>query len=256
MRLPSAMHMHVLWLPHGEFMGALQKQSQLRVAQLSANGRHMRISGPPDPSGKVRTQYCRSATQVSDPHENVIVCDPPVPPLGPLPPFGPPPAGGMPPLPPVPPSPTPATPPLGVPPVPAPPGAAPLAPPRGAPAAPAIGAPPAPPGSVPAEPPCAAAPLPPLSVRLDVWKSVGSLLPQPANARRASKVRARTGPRALHGPDRDAIASSTRLGTVHRCRAESGAEKSARAALDANHPRHSIRAIASRTGTRKAPRSP
>src|SRR6201988_3043081 len=104
--------MQALPLPHGCIIGGLQKQSQLMLVQLSGNGRHMRISGSPDIGGNVRTQYCRSATHVSDPHENVTVCEPPVPPLGPLPPVGLPPVAGPPPLPAfVPRSPPPATPP-------------------------------------------------------------------------------------------------------------------------------------------------
>ncbi len=119
--------MQVLPAPHGEFMGPLQKQSQLSAPQLSGYGKHMRISGWPD-MANVRTQYCRSATHMSEPQENETEPDPLEPPRAPLvPPFGPPPLGFTPPLPAlVPPSPAappgvePAPPP-GVPPAPLPP---------------------------------------------------------------------------------------------------------------------------------------
>ena len=232
----------------------------------------MRVSGWPETGGNVRTQYCRSATQLSDPHENVTVCDPPVP--GPTPPVGPPPVGGIPPLPAfVPPSPVPAAPltgdpaapPLGVPPAPDPPWAIPPAPPSGAPPEPPGCVPLAPPCPAPIDPPCAVPPVPPLSVRA-VLKSVGSLLPQPTNAKRASKPRTRTGPTALHGPDRGAIVSAVRRARSRARRAglfptvcantAPSAEKSVRAALEPPSSGHSMRAMASSTGTTNPPRSP
>jgi hypothetical protein len=131
-----SLHVQTLPVPHGCIMGPLQKQSQLSVVQLSGNGRHMRISGSPEISGKVRTQYWRSATHMSEPHENETVCDPPDPPRAPLlPPLELPLVEGVPPLPEIaPPSPAPAAPPDGEP----------AEPPLGVPPAPPLGAPPAP----------------------------------------------------------------------------------------------------------------
>jgi hypothetical protein len=125
-------HVQTLPVPHGCIIGGLQKQSQLRVMQLSGNARHMRVSGSPEIGGNVRTQYCRSATHMSDPQENETVCDPPDPPRAPvLPPFELPLVPLLPAF--VPPSPPPDAPDVD-----------PAAPPLGVPAAPLLGAPPLP----------------------------------------------------------------------------------------------------------------